>query len=204
MPTASCYRRVVAYEHDVFVSFRHHAAVSEWVHEHFLPLLTRWLEAELPHECRVFIDDEIETGDAWPERLERALKHSALLIPVLSTGYFYSSWCVAEFMSMYERERLCSLRTQDNPSGLIWPLRFNEGEHFSQEAQNIQQLHVRRWAFSARAFSQSLEYVELESAVHALATSLARALQEAPEWQADWPIERPSPSTPPPISVPRI
>jgi hypothetical protein len=75
----------ITYEFDIFISYRRHAPVLEWVKNHFEPRLTEWLGTSWPNEPRDF-RDEIEVGSDWPLRLENGLARSGLLVAVWSPG----------------------------------------------------------------------------------------------------------------------
>lgn len=129
------------YIYDVFVSYRHKPPVLDWIRNHFFPLLEQWLPNAMPveHETRIFIDwDEIEIGAAWPAKLRQALKQSRCVLAVWAPEYFRSEWCLAEWQTIRERERLLGLGTEQQPEGLIYPVVFFDGEHFPQEARNAQ------------------------------------------------------------------
>lgn len=135
------------YVYDVFVSYRRRQPVLDWVKNHFYPLLEQRLPDELPvdHKTRIFVDwDEIEIGSAWPAKLSQALKRSRCILPVWSPEYFRSDWCLAEWKTMMERERLLGLRTEQRPGGLIFPVIFADGEHFPQEARVVQSKDLRK------------------------------------------------------------
>jgi len=73
----------MAYEYDVFVSYRRKS--RDWVCEYFLPLFEYHLqEAVGGRAISIFVDTEdIEAGDAWPQRLHHALAHSKCLVPAI-------------------------------------------------------------------------------------------------------------------------
>ncbi len=69
------------YDYDVFLSYKKRYPFGEWVHEHFLPFFEPFVESALNRQFRVFVDSYgIATGDAWPERLQRALGCSRCLV----------------------------------------------------------------------------------------------------------------------------
>jgi hypothetical protein len=52
------------------------------------------------------------------------------MIPVWSPGYFTSAWCVAELRTMLKREHILLLSTEENPGGLVFPIKFSDGKFF--------------------------------------------------------------------------
>jgi hypothetical protein len=173
------------YEYDVFFSYKRHRLTLDWmsgVHKR----LQLWLQEEIPdREVKVFVDeDNIETGDCWPEKLKDALKLSRCMVCVWSPSYFRSSWCVSEWMSFLEREKRIKVRSH----GLIAPIKFHDGEHFRVEAQNVQWTDVAPYTSSVPAFWTSQRAIELEDALKALAHSVSGILKGAPPFEPDWPI----------------
>ncbi len=101
--------------------------------------LELWLGEELNRPANIFVDTErIETGMHWPVALQDALRSSRCTVCVWSPSYFQSSWCVSEWKSFRRREEQLGLASH----GLIAPLRFHDGEHFPDEAKNVQQADV--------------------------------------------------------------
>jgi TIR domain len=194
----------LAYLYDVFVSYRRRSPVYDWVHVHFFPLLRGHLDALGPRDIDVFVDTTIETGDAWPEALKAALRRSRVLVPVLSANYFRSDWCMAEFETIRERERLSGFRTTDNPHGLILPVRFSDGTFFSSDAQAIQYFDMSAWCVSAPGFAASETFVPFELAVAEFAQQVVDRLDDAPVWRDDWPLLTPSGAPPAAIGLPRL
>ena len=143
---------------------------------------------------RLFIDeDRIETGDRWPEKLKDALRLSRCMVCVWSPSYFRSNWCVSEWTSFRERERRLNLRSH----GLIAPMKFHDGEHFPEEARNVQWTDVAPYTSSVPAFWTSQRAIELEDVLKVLARSVARMAGNAPPFEPDWPIiEAPALATP--------
>lgn len=191
----------MAYEYDIFLSYRRRNPVRAWVQEQFHPQLAQWLSESMAEEPRIFIDEGIETGETWPETLRHALAHSCLLVPVLSPPYFRSSWCQAELDTMFLRERLLGLRTAENRAGLILPVRFHDGEHFPSHVRQMRPENFSDWAYGAPYFSNSEHHIGFVEAVKRFAMRLARRLPEAPAWQQDWPVSLPEP-TPVPRATP--
>lgn len=170
------------YVYDVFVSYRHRGQAMEWVKNHFYPLLEQRLPDCLPidHEPSIFIDLEIETGAAWPAKLCQALKSSRCLVAVWSPEYFRSDWCLAEWQTMRERERRLGWRTEQKPQGLIYPVVFADGEHFPQEARDVQWKDLRQWNYGAPAFRDTAGFLEFDREVQRVAGELSRIIQYAP------------------------
>ncbi|MER3434994.1 MAG: hypothetical protein C4288_16640 [Leptolyngbya sp. ERB_1_1] len=182
----------MTYKYDIFLSYRHAAPVGEWVSQYFYPLLKQWLPEIIPRDSKIFIDkDGIETGSNWSARLSQALQSSRCLVAILSPSYFRSEWCLAEWHSMRERERLWNFKTVEQPGGLIYSIVFSDGKHFPPEAKATQQKDLKKWNSSARAFSETQAYIELEQEVQKISEELWLMIQSAPEWHPDFPIVQP-------------
>lgn len=195
----------MTYEHDVFISYRRRDPVLTWVREHFAPLIERWLPEALPQEPAIFRDeDSIDTGDAWPEKLRRGVLRTRLLVAVFSPGYFRSPWCLAEFESMLEREKRHGLRSAERPDGLVYAVRFSDGEHFPEAAQALQMKDLRRFNLTAPGFRLTEPYVEFEREMQIVASEIAAMMPRAPDWRSDWPVVTPPAAPRPHAPLPRL
>ena len=194
------------YEYDVFVSYRRKQPVMDWVKNHFYPLLDQWLPNAMPveHKTAIFIDREgIQTGSAWPVKLQQALKRSRCLLPIWVPEYFRSDWCLAEWKTMMERERLLGLRTEQQPEGLIYPVVFFDGEHFPEEARNTQQADLRDWNYPYPHFRDQPAYLDFDKQMQLLVKELAGMIGRAPAWQ-DWPVITPIANEQVVVKLPRL
>jgi hypothetical protein len=136
-------------------------------------------------EVRMFIDEEsIETGDHWPEKLKEALGLSRCMVCVWSPAYFHSSWCVSEWRSFRERERRLNMQSH----GLIAPLRFHDGEHFPDEARDVQWTDVAPYTSTAPAFWASPRAIDLDDVLKVFAIRVATMIRDAPRFDPDWPV----------------
>ena len=160
---------------------------GEWVYEHLLPFLEPCLENALNRDVDVFVDrDNIFVGDAWPERLRRALAYSRCMIAVWSPAYFNSSWCLCECAVMLYRERQLGYRTLDNPGGLILPINVFDGEHFPHFARSIQYLDCRDYARVGPGFRGTRRYVDFQDRLLEWIPEVANAINAAPPWSEEW------------------
>jgi hypothetical protein len=194
----------MSYEYEIFVSYRRPPPVGDWVQLYFKPLLVQWLAEATPLAPRVFVDDQIEVGTTWPAKLRTALLRSCFLVPVWSPSYFTSPWCLAELHTMRARERVLGLRTDENPDGLIFPIRFNDGEHFAEDVKDIEYLDVTGLNRPAPAFANTEGYLDLIAMMQDFTVLLAERLKTAPPWQEGWPVETPEPRGAVQPSLPRL
>ena len=177
----------MAYEYDVFVSYKTGGVFEEWLHEHFLIFLKDYLKATLSRDARVFVDKSgISSGDAWPERIKRALVHSKCLIPIWSPPYFYSSWCMCECNVMLDREKRLGYRTTTNPGGLVIPVRIFDGEQFPDFAKNIHCFDCRNFARTGEGFKKTERYIKFQDHMLDWIPDVVDCINSAPSWSNEF------------------
>lgn len=190
------------YEYHVFISYRRSGDVGEWVHNHFHPMLLRRLESLLDEEPKVFLDTAMENGSHWPQRLSDALHRSCCLAAVWTPSYFRSDWCLAEWRTIAERERLVGLPTPAGRPGLVYPVVFSDGEHFPDDAKAIQaRQNMHEFAYPYEQFRKTEKYLEFHDRMNEVATDLLHRLRGVPQWDSAWPVLPPL-LTPPPATSP--
>ena len=199
----------IGYEYDVFISYRRTDPVGGWVHNHFFPLLEMWLRESFPpgRHPRIYIDKKIEAGAEWDESLRYALLRSRCLVSVWSPQYFGREWCLAEWRSMRERERI--LRQRDNPKlTLVYPVKFNDGDSFPpQETGKVQYNDLSMFNCPFAQFKNSVLYLDFDRKMREVAEDVARIALAAPEWEAGWPLVdvlAPSPLTTDSATIPLL
>lgn len=144
VPTRSAKLNMTDYENDIFISYRR--SDDDWVRwtrDNFVRALRSLLRVRLGN-LKVFLDETIDDGAAWPNHLARSLSRSRVMVPILSRDYFQSDWCRLELALMHHREKASNLRTATNPGGLIIPVVIDDGDCFPAEVQAMQgeQLHA--------------------------------------------------------------
>lgn len=195
------------YIYDVFVSYRRKPPVLTWLQNHFYPMLEQWLPNYLPvdKEVNIFIDWQIETGDSWPNKLKKALSHSRCLLPIWSPEYFRSKWCLAEWQTIKEREKILKIQSFDDPSGLTFPVVFADGIHFPKEAQQVQyKKDLKKWNCPFESFRDTKGIVELDKQVQFIAEELSKMIIRAPKLDLSWPIITPAELDSKKINLPRF
>jgi hypothetical protein len=192
------------YVNDVFISYTHRGAVQKWT-QYFYELLEDWLPNYLPYQPKIFIDWEIEGGTEWPAELQSELKSSRCMLAIWSPVYFLSKWCMAEFESFRDREKMLHLRTEQKPSGLIYPVLFTSPPvYLPTQVKTIHYNDLSRWAITSPAFKYTPIHVEFENRVKKLCSELAKMILNAPDWRDDWPITLPQPPVDTPFATPRL
>lgn len=178
----------MAYEYDVFLSYKRGQVFGRWVHETFLPLFKDYLANSLnQNEAKIFCDtQEIAPGAAWPQKLQNALTCSRALIAVWSPTYFHSEWCKKELSLMLYREKQHGYRTVQNPLGLVLPVKVHDGEHFPEIAGDVQCFDCRDFARIGEGFEKTPKFEEFQSQMIPWVEEVAKIIRQAPPWQEEW------------------
>ncbi len=186
------------YKHDIFFSYKRDPLTLDW-HRWVKDRIVLWLKQEMGgRKIDCFMDEQIHVGEHWPESLQSALRHSRCLVTVWSPEYFQSAWCVSEWKTFLERERMIQQQ------GLIAPLQYHDGDHFPVEARLVQWTDVRSFTSSAPAFYNTVRAMELEDKLKLFASDVARLLQSTPAFDPAWPIIPAPALQPPSIGLPRL
>jgi hypothetical protein len=178
----------MAYEYDIFISYRRHPETRLWLAEHFVPLLELRVGFELGRNPRIFVDDQIDSGTSWPVSLGGALGRSRVLMLLWSANYLASQWCAHEFAHMLLREQEQGLRSPTRPHGVIIPAFIHDGDRFPKEVRHIQHFEIQR-TFNVRMARTSTLAEELDAILTREAPAIARCINNAPVWRPTWPDE---------------
>ena len=120
-------RQSMDYRHDIFFSYKRDALTLDW-HRWVKDRLVHWLTQEMGgRRIDCFMDEQIHTGEHWPDSLQQALLHSRCLVTVWSPEYFHPNWCVSEWRNFLEREKLLQ------GICLIAPVRYHDGSIFHRK-----------------------------------------------------------------------
>lgn len=185
------------YEFDIFISYRRTETVGRWVQNHLLPRLQNRLNEAAPAPVRLSCDIQMETGVSWPDELKRRLAHSGLLIMVCTADYFRSRWCMAEWQSFREREKLLGLFTPANPQGLTYPVRYADGDYFHPDVKTAQcRFDFTSLNYPDDIFKNSPKYIDFDDLIQAMARELVPRLVALPHWRDNFPIVEPDPLPP--------
>jgi TIR domain len=177
----------VAYEYDVFISYRRRSPFHEWVRDLFHPQLVDALRKELPVEPRLFRDEtEMEAGTRWSASLRAKLSRSRLVVAILSPPYFYDSkWCPAEWRTITAREQAAGVDLAT--SSLLIPVRFSDGDSFPAAARARQAHDLSRFNNLERGHRDSPLFLEFKDEMDVLARLVRDRLKTVPAWKNDWP-----------------
>lgn len=191
------------YEHEIFVSYRRTDTIGRWVKNHLIPRLSLRINEEAPRNVRIFCDFTMPSGTKWPDELKRKLRLSGLLLTVWSADYFRSEWCVAEWQSFRRREQQLGRFSPQNPQGLVYPVRYADGEFFDPEAKQTQwKRDFSQLNYPDESFRDSAKYMEFDDLVKAMAQELVHHLVNLPPCRDDFPIVEPPPLEPADIARP--
>lgn len=190
------------YEYDVFISYkRTTGTVPAWIRTHFYPRLSELLDDNLDHDVKIFYDETVPGGSAWPVELRAALGRTRILLAVCSPKYFRDEWCLAEWHSMVKREEVVGMATPEQPQGLIYPVIYCDSATFPDFAKQRKMRNFRPWNLPDPQFQASMAYLDFRREVAGIVEELVRLIALAPAWRPDWPVYTPSPGPPGPATI---
>ena len=101
---------------------------------------------------------------------------------------------MAEWMSFKHRETQLGLFNDINPKGLVYPIRYADGQYFHPDAQNTQcRQDFSKLSYPDKVFIHSQKYIAFDDLVMEMARDLLENLGGLPEWRDDFPIVEPEP-----------
>ncbi|MGW5052747.1 TIR domain-containing protein [Actinokineospora sp. NPDC004072] len=193
------------YKFDIFISYCRHGSVQKWLLNHFHQKLKDCLADQIAPAPRVYVDRTMPRGVHWPSDLQRALLHSKIMVQLLTPGYFQSPWCMAEWRSMQEREKVLGIANPRIPQGLVYPILYSDSENFPAEGRELAWCDFKDYGFPDVVYQESREFVRFHRRMTELAQDLVQLLQQVPPWQPDWPVVvKPDPVIIPPPPMPRF
>lgn len=176
----------MAYQWDVFLSYKRSNDWPAYIEKHFLPKLQHWLDTALGRTSKIFVDvHEIETGEEWPYQLAHALAHSKVMVCLWSKEYFSSKWCALELTQMLARRKSLTGPSGAPPS-LILGVLIHDSENLDHALNGIQKFALQKYA-SPWIAEGSLTAERLSEEIERLAGHLVKALVNAPEYDDSWP-----------------
>ena len=179
----------MAYDHDIFVSYRRDPQTLLWIERFLTPMVTQRVSLELQRNPAIYVSevtDQIQVGGAWPVDLGETVARSRVLIALWSGNYLASEWCQQELSLMLDRERKHKARTVKNKYGLVIPIVVHDGESIPGVLANAQRLDVKEYFF-AHMPRDSDKAAALERLIATHAKGIADAIRKAPRWQKRWP-----------------
>lgn len=179
------------YIYDLFISYRCDNAVEAWVEKYLYPDLFERLRDELPYVPKIFCEKNTIKGEKRNDRSRDALKCSRMLLPVLTTPYFGCPFCIAELDTILAREECLGLGGIKLTGGLIYPVKFSDGDYFREDIRRIEQRNMKKWALHADAFKETRMYVGFQSEVQHIAEDVVLMIKKSPPFDPTWPVIEP-------------
>ncbi|QFZ16975.1 TIR domain-containing protein [Saccharothrix syringae] len=193
------------YQFDLFISYARRGSVQKWLLNHFHQKLLECLADQLAPTPKVYVDRTMPRAVHWPSNLRDALRHSKIMIQLLTPHYFQSQWCRAEWYSMLERERMLGLASSGSSQGLVYPILYSDSDNFPPEGKLRSWLDFKEFAHPDPPYQQTSHFVLFHREVNKVAADLVQLIQQAPPWQPDWPeVDPPDPVLPPTPPLPRF
>ncbi|MFC5289892.1 TIR domain-containing protein [Actinokineospora guangxiensis] len=193
------------YKFDVFISYARRGSVQKWLLNHFHDKLVECLADQLAPAPKVYVDRTMPRAVHWPSNLRNALRHSKIMLQLLTPPYFESPWCMAEWRSMKERQRVLGLANVDSPQGLVYSILYSDSENFPDEGREVSWWDFKPFANPDPVYQSTHGYVDFHREVSKLAVDIVQLLKQVPPWDPDWPIiEPPEPVLLPPPPLPRF
>jgi hypothetical protein len=176
----------MAYKYDIFISYKRHPETLGWIRKHFEPLLGLRVGLTLGNDPAIFVSEvnqQISAGELWPQSLGEALGASKVLIALWTKTFFNSAWCAKEMSHMLARQ---GMRAPGIKYGLVIPTIIHDGDDFPKSLEFVQSMNISA-CYNTRMRQDSPKAEELSDLIDAHAAGIARAIQQAPAWNAAWP-----------------
>lgn len=190
----------MAYEYDVFFSYKRSGEAREWIRG-LVGRLRFWLDNVHFQRTKLFFDDiSIEAGERWPDEIRDALMRSRCMVCLWSPEYFRSGWCLSEWETFRGRQEIVH-------KALVAPLRFCDGQYFHPDAKQVETIDVSDFTSTVVSFWESQKAIQLDEILRkTVAPRLSAMIASAPEFSPGWPVaEEPKELTPiPPTMLVRL
>lgn len=138
----------------------------------------------------VFFDQNIEPGSVWGEDIERGLKHSKVMVSLVSEHYFQSEYCGKEFQVFRSRrDNYKSAKNLDKTPGLIVPVRWLPQELLGRAIpDSVTEIQYATQEWGEDYWKEGLLYLiknekystQYKDFVHALSIHLLKVSREHP------------------------
>lgn len=173
------------YRYDLFISYRRHDLGRQWIREHFLPELSKYLEPEIDQRPRIFWDESsIDDGHVPRQDVLEALKHSICVVPVLSKYYFNSAWCSAEWKTFLDRSERIGGRS------LTIPIKWHDSDDYERDFGDSAPKagEFGDYRLTGPAWVKSELYVKFQQDIDRLARTLGKVINRPPSFDNTWPL----------------
>jgi hypothetical protein len=172
----------MTYLHDIFVSYKREKNWTPWVRDHFVDLLTSYMQQELGRSPSIFVDERIPVGSDQAQQLGENLARSKVLLAIFSADYFGSDWCVHELDLMLGRSGV--------PGSMVAPRQIiptvvHDGNLIPDPVRQIQPRDFSAWRI-AHINRNSPVYQDFSVAMRDLAPHIRQAIELAPPFDPTW------------------
>lgn len=170
------------YKYDLFVSYQHSALMGEYVQT-----ITEGLRNELYlflAEVRIYTDiHELKGGQFFTESLHDALRHSKLLLALVTPAYFAQKYCMSELLSFERRSELTQAQ-------LVLPVLLRPIKHtpHSDVINKYNYLDLSSFTDRGKRYAHTIEF---RKRIRDLATRTVELLEKAPPFDTSFPVVSP-------------
>lgn len=170
------------YAYDVFISYKRGRINEQWLNEIFFPFFQNYLNDQLPHEPRIFIDTTgLTPGVDFNNQLFNSLLLSKCLVSIWSPPYFRrSEWCIKEFLTMKFRQEKLKLSSVTIPQTLIWPVVYRETQPLPSFASPLSHLDYSEFNVVGEAFFKSEKFIKFQEKLQKDILSIAEIINNVP------------------------
>ncbi|MEO6406229.1 MAG: toll/interleukin-1 receptor domain-containing protein [Ferruginibacter sp.] len=170
------------YAYDVFISYKRGRINEQWLNEIFFPFFQDYLNNELPHEPKIFIDTTgLTPGVDFSNELFNNLLLSKCMVSIWSPPYFRrSEWCIKEFLTMKYRQEQYKLCSTTTPKTLIWPVIYREVVPLPPIAGKLSYLDYSEFNVVGEAFTRSDKYIKFQEKLQDDIRSIAEIITNVP------------------------
>jgi hypothetical protein len=176
----------MAYQFDIFISYRRDPETLAWIQAHLVPLLQTHVGNSLGRQPSFYLDVAQEApGAAWPAALGNAIGNSRIVLVLWTKRYLNSVWCTTELSQMVQRQIDAGLGTAAQPVSLVVPAFIHDGESFPPTLAHLQPMAIQPY-FSSRMVPNGSLAQQLETEIKAKADHIADCIDAAPAWNPAW------------------
>ncbi len=171
------------YQYDVFVSYKRGRINEQWLNEIFFPFFENYLDNELPHTPRIFVDKTgLTPGVDFSNELFKSLMYSKCMLSIWSPPYFRKSeWCVKELLTMQYKQDHHKIGVSTVPRTLIWPILYREIDELPAYVKNINYLDYSKFNVVGEAFFKSEKSLEFQEKLQEDICSIVDIINNVPE-----------------------
>jgi hypothetical protein len=162
------------YESDIFISYS--SRDLDWV-QTFHDALLRDVTRFAPDVSLFFDKSRLEVGSLWDEQLLSAARESAILLPVLSPGYFESDYCQRELRAFVDAHGLMSATLHRSR---IMPVKLLCAAPVDHLLANVQAETFYKQGSNGIPFEHSSRSSAYKEALRRLAHAMAQLLRTLP------------------------